>query len=107
MVLVSSLADLHASLQLFPNVWIAGGSDEGRKPVKAGDDAGFYLASGNVPGPPNHRRRPKAAFIAGSLPPIERCLSAVRPGEVFCAVVGGEHDDGIVVHTHFLKLLHY
>src|SRR5215472_193350 len=107
MVLVGPIADLHAFLQLFLNVWIAGGSDEGWKPVEAGDDAGFYLASGNVPGPPNHRGRPEAAFVTGSLPPIKRRLSAIRPGEVLCTIVGGKHNDGVVVHSHFLELLHH
>ena len=38
--------------------------------------------------------------------PFERRVAAVRPGERLGAVVGGEHDDGVVVDAEVLELLH-
>ena len=37
----------------------------------------------------------------------ERRLTAIGPGEDFGAVVGGEHDDGVLVLADVLQLLHH
>ena len=57
-------------------------------------------------GPADHRGCAETAFIDRALLPLERRVAAVRPGEGLRAVVGGEHDDGVVVHAHVLELLH-
>ena len=53
------------------------------------------------------RRSAEATFHDRALALRERRLSAVRPGEDFGAIVGGEDDDGVVVHAHVLELLHH
>ena len=56
--------------------------------------------------PADHGRGAIAAFQDRALALRERCLSAIGPGEDLGAVVGGEDDNGIVVDTHVLELLH-
>jgi hypothetical protein len=45
----------------------------------------------------NDRRHAEATFEASALATGERGLPAIRPSEGFSAVVGGKHDDGVVV----------
>ena len=78
-----------------------------REPVEPGDDAVLDLAGRHPARPADHRRRAEAAFHDRALALRERRLSAVRPGEDLGAVVGGEDDDGVVVDTHVLELLHH
>ncbi len=49
-------------------------------------------------------RKPPSMTVPSCL--RERRRAAVRPGEHFGAVVGGEDDDGVIVHAHVLELLH-
>ena len=57
--------------------------------------------------PAKERGHAEAALEDCSLGLRERRLTAIRPGEDFGAVVGGEDDDGVVVHAHVLELLHH
>ena len=65
------------------------------------------LPAGTLPGPADHRRHAEAAFQDRALALREWRLSTIGPGEDFSAVVGGEDDDGVVVDTHVLELLHH
>jgi hypothetical protein len=56
--------------------------------------------------PADHCWSAETAFHHRALALRERRLSAIGPGEHFGAVVGGEDDDGIIVDTHVLELLH-
>ena len=53
------------------------------------------------------RGHAEAALEDCSLGLRERRLTAIGPGEDFGAIVGGEDDDGVVVHAHVLELLHH
>src|SRR5262249_27279218 len=101
------VADLLAGQQFVRNVRIAGGSDEVREPVDPGDDAVLHLAGGNLPRPAHDRRHAEAAFETSALAAGERRLSAIRPGEILGAVVGGEDDDGVVVEPVVLQIRPY
>src|SRR5262249_47748795 len=70
-------------------------------------DAVLDLSGGNLTGPTDDRRHPKAAFEAGTLAARERSLSAIRPGEVLSTVVGGKDDDGVVVQTVVFEIGHH
>ena len=57
--------------------------------------------------PAKERRHAEAALEDCSLGLCERRLTAIGPGKDLGAVVGGEDDDGVVVHAHVLELLHH
>ena len=101
------IADLLAGQQLAHHVRIAGRGDQRREPVEPGDNAVLDLARRHLPGPAHDRRHAEAAFETGALAAGKRCLSAVRPGEILGAVVGGEHDDGVVVEPVALQVGHH
>ena len=65
------------------------------------------LPAGTLPGQRIIAGARKPPSMTVPLLPRERRLSAVRPGEDFGAVVGGEDDDGVVVDAHVLELLHH
>src|SRR5712671_4586592 len=50
--------------------------------------------------PADHRRDAEVTLHHRALALREQRLSAVRPGKDLGAVVGGEDDDGVVVHAH-------
>src|SRR6266700_7948754 len=107
MHLVGSVTELLALLQLFADVRITRRRKESREPVEPRDDAVLDLARRYLARPADNRRYAEAAFQDRALALRERCLSAVRPSKDFGAVVGGEDDNGIVVDTHVLELLHH
>ena len=88
------------------DVRIAGGRHECREPVEPGDDTVLDFAGRNLAGPAYYCRHAEATFEAGALAACERGLPAIRPGKVLGAVVGGEHDDGVVVETVVLQICH-
>jgi len=73
----------------------------------SGDQAVLDLACRHAARPADHGRRAEAALHDRALALCERGLSAVRPGEDLGSVVGGEHDDRVVVDAHVLELLHH
>ena len=97
----------HALQQFVGDVRIAGGGEEGRQPVQAGEDAVLHRVRRHMAGPAQDAGHAEAAFEDGSLGLRERRLTAIGPGEDFGAVVGGEDDDGVVVLAHVLELLHH
>src|SRR5215813_13765937 len=103
MYLESSIANLFASEQFARDVWIAGGCYQCREPIQSGYDTVLNLAGGNLARPAHDRGHAEAPFQAGALTTSERGLSAIRPGEVLSAVVGGEDDDGVVIQTLVCK----
>ena len=90
-----------------PIVGIAGGGEEGREPVQAGEDAVLHRVRRNLAGPAQDAGHAEAAFHDGPFALRERRVAAIGPGEGLGAVVGGEDDDGVVVHAHVLELLHH
>ena len=107
MVLVGLVAELHALEQLVGDVRIAGGVKEGREPVHAGEDAVLHGIRRDMAGPAQDAGHAEAAFHDRPLALRERRLPAIGPGEDFRAVVGGEDDDGVVIHAHVLEMLHH
>ena len=107
MVLVGPVADLLALQQFVGDVRIAGRGHEGRQPVQAGEDAVLHRVRRHMARPAKECRHAEAAFEDRSLGLRERRLTAIGPGKDFGAVVGGEDDDGVVVHAHVLELLHH
>ena len=81
--------------------------EEGREPVQAGEDAVLHRVRRHMAGPAQDARHAEAAFHDRPFALRERRRSAIGPGEEFGAVVGGEDDDGVVVHAHVLELLHH
>ncbi len=61
----------------------------------------------DLAGPAQDARHAEAAFDDRPFALRERRRSAIGPGEEFGAVVGGEHDDGIVVLAHIFELLQH
>ena len=72
-----------------------------------GDDAVVNRARCDLAGPADHRRHAEAAFPGRVLLVAERRHAAVRPGVHVRAVVGGEHDDGVVVDAQVVELLEH
>src|SRR6266480_3680734 len=95
MVLVSPVAEFHTLKQLVSDVRIAGRREEGREPVHAGKNAVLNRIRWNVAGPAQDARHAEAALEDCAFRLRERRGAAIRPGEEFSAVVGGEDDDGI------------
>src|SRR5262249_14636260 len=58
-------------------------------------------------GPPDHHRGAHAALPGAQLAALERRNAAVREGDRLGAVVGGEHDDGVVGLAHVVELLEH
>src|SRR5262245_49358051 len=83
----------------------AGNVDERRQPVERGED---LLLDGPGPDdtrPADDQRRAHAAFPRIHLRTFERRGAAVGEGEDLGAIVGGEHDDGVVGLSHVVDLL--
>ena len=97
MHLVGPVAELLPLLELAGDVRVAGGGDEGREPVKAGDQPVLDLARRDVARPADDHRRSEATLEHGALAAGERRLATVGPGEVLGAVVGGEPHDRVVI----------
>src|SRR5882672_6537957 len=106
-VLVGPVSHLLALLQFFDDVRVAGSGHQSREPVEPGDKAVLDLARGYLARPADHRRDAETALHDRALGLRKRGLPAVRPGEDLGAVVGGEDDDGVVVHAAVLQLLHH
>ena len=69
MDLVSPIAECLALLQLLDNVGVAGGGDERREPVQAGNDPVLDLAGGNLARPSHDARHAETAFQHRTLTP--------------------------------------
>src|SRR4051794_12880149 len=97
MHLVGGVAELLTIQQFGADILSAGCGEERRKPVKPGDDAVFDLAGGHLARPTDHGGGAESTFHDGALAHGKRRLSAIGPSEVLRSVVGGEHDNRIVV----------
>ena len=75
------------------------------EPVEAGEDAVLDRARLDLARPADDARHAEAAFHDGALGGLERRHAAVRPGEHFGAVVGGEDDDGVVGLADVVQVL--
>src|SRR5208337_5074317 len=106
-VLVGPVTNGFALQQLIGDVWITGCGHEGGQPVQARENAVLYGVRRDMTGPASDRGHAEAAFEDGSLGLREWRLTAIGPGKHFGAVVGGEHDDGVVVLTHVFQLVHH
>src|ERR1700689_3583973 len=93
------VAERLAGEQFADDVGIAGSGYQGRKPIQSRDNAVFDLAGGYVARPANDAGHAEATLERRAFAAGERGLSAVRPGEVLGAVVGGEDHDGVVVEA--------
>ena len=82
--------------QLFLDVGLARGRQQGGHPVQVGDDAVDHLACRDLAGPAHGGGHAETAFPGGRLFAVERGGAAVRPGEDLGAVVGAVDDDGVV-----------
>src|SRR5262249_34694293 len=100
------IAKLLPRLELLDDVWLASGSDKGREPIEPGHDPILDLAGRHLTGPPDDAGYAETAFHGGSLTARERRLAAIRPSEVFRAVVGREGQDRIALDIEVSKLLH-
>src|SRR5271154_1418351 len=105
--LVLGAGEIFAGLQLFIDVGIAGGRHKSGKPVKPGENSILNLACRNLAWPAEDRRAAETTFQRRAFAACEWSLSTIWPREVLCAVVGGEHQDGVVVNAHLLQLLHH
>src|SRR5437764_13651166 len=106
MVLVSPVAEFHTLKQLIGDVQVASGGEKGGEPIQTGEDAVLHRVSRNMAGPAQDARHAKAPFEHCPLGLRERRRSTIGPGEEFGSIIGGEDDDGIVVKTKVLELLH-
>jgi len=95
-VLVGPIAEFHALQQLIRDVGAPRGVGQRRQPIEPGNQAILDGASLDLARPADDRRDPEAAFEDGTLGRAERRHAAVRPGEDFRTVVGGEDDNGVV-----------
>src|SRR6516165_5663757 len=91
--------------ELVLDVWLAGGSDQRRRPVLGGEDVVDLDARRHQAGPAYHRGHAIAALPVGVLLAAERRRAAVGPGERLGAVVGGVDHDRIVGDAEIVELL--
>src|SRR5271157_1358225 len=104
--LVIPLAELLALLQFLDDARVAGRGHERREPVEPGDEPIFDLAGRHLARPADDGWRAESTFQDLPLATRKRCLAAIGPGEVLRAVVGGEDDDGVLLETLVVELLH-
>ena len=104
LIVEAGVTQLFALEQLLRNVRVTGGRDEGREPVHAGHDAIAHGVGRYFVRPAHDRRSPEATFHHRAFAHGKRGRTAVRPGEVLRAVVGGEHHNNVVIHAFFLQL---
>src|SRR5271156_1010978 len=97
MVFVSPVAELHAFEQLIGDIRVSGHGSERGQPVHAGHDAVLYGTWRDMARPPGNTWHAETALHNRPLRLRERRGAAIRPGERFGSVVGGENDDGVIV----------
>ena len=98
------VSGLHPFQELLFDVRIAGGRQHCREHVLVRADLVDDRAGFDDAGPSDRGRHAIAAFPAGVFLTAEGCRAAVGPGEGLRAVVGGVHDDGVVLNAQFLEL---
>ena len=74
------------------------------QPVEGREHLGEQCPWLDQPWPTDDSRGTVAAFPSFSLLPLEWRHAAVREGDRLCAVVGGEHDNGVVELAHVFQL---
>src|SRR5262245_20045534 len=105
-VLVGLLTERHAFKELIYDVGVSCRRSERGQPVEAGEYPVLDRARLNLAGPADESRYPEAAFEDGALGRLEWRHATVWPGEDFCAVIGGEDDNGVVGFADILQVLH-
>ena len=75
------------------------------EPIEAGENAVFHRSFFDVMRPTGDARDAEAAFHDRAFGGAEGGHAAIGPGEHFGAVVGGEHDDGIVGFADIVEML--
>ncbi len=83
----------------------AGDFDERGQPVEGGEHLLVDGARLDLARPADDAGSAHAAFPGGQLPAFERRVAAIREGDDFRAVVGGEDDDRVVEFAHVFELL--
>src|SRR5262249_22280644 len=104
-VLVGPATKLHALQQLLGDIGISGRCSQRRQPVKAREDAILDSARLDLTRPANDRRYAEATFENRTLGGSKWRHTAVRPGEDFRAIVGGEDDNRVVGFADVLQVL--
>src|SRR5688572_4758271 len=102
MNLESRIPDLLALLELFDDVRVSRDSQQCREPVETRHNAILDFVLRHLARPADDRRYAEAALHDRSLVLGERGHSTVRPGKEFCAIVGREDDDRVVVLAYRL-----
>src|ERR1700722_9327931 len=105
MVFVRASAQIDAFEKLVGDIRISGGGAQGREPVEAGEKSVLDRPRLDVAGPAGHARRAEASLVGRSLLSLEGGVSAVRPGERFGSVVGGEDNDRVVRLSDLIQVL--
>src|SRR5262249_41180262 len=95
-VLVTIVAQLHPFEGLNLVVGGDGVSCEGGEPVETGKDAVLNRAGFNLARPADNARHAETALKTCAFGGLKRCHPAIRPGEYFRSVVGGEDNDRVV-----------
>src|SRR5215831_15042358 len=103
---VGPVADLLAGLNFLHDVCVSGCCNECREPVQSRDDPVLDLPRRNVTWPPDDTGHAEATFQCGPFATSERSLTAIGPGEVLSAVIGGEDDDRVVIKTIVFQVSH-
>src|SRR3990172_3979727 len=103
MDLESLVADFHAFEELLLDVGDAGGSEQRRQHVFMGENVVVDGAGLDDAGPADGRGNTIAALPVGVLLAAEWRGAAVRPAGYLRTVVGGVHDDGVVVEAEFFE----
>src|SRR5262249_3185654 len=97
------LAGLDLFLESF-TFWSAGDVNECRYPIECGEQLVLDGPRLDVSWPSDHARSAVAALPCLSFLPLEWSDAAVREGDRFSAVVGGEDNDGVIQLAHLLQL---
>ena len=99
------VAHLHALEQLLLHVRVAGGGQERGQHVFVGEDVVVDGAGLDNAGPTDGAGHTVAAFPVFVLLAAEGRGAAVGPAKLLRAVVGGIHDDGVVLEAEFFELV--
>src|SRR3990172_9818882 len=105
MDLESLVADFHAFEELLLDVGHAGGSEQRRQHVFMGEDVVVDGAGLDYAGPADGRGDTIAALPVRVLLSAEGRGAAIRPTGDLRTVVGGVHDDGVLVEAELFELV--
>ena len=104
MDLVGHIAYLTPLLQVFLGSLVSGRSHQRRQHVFMGGDVVDDDTGLDDAGPFDYRGNTVAAFPLGVLLAAKHRRATIGPSKGFCAVIGGIHDDRVLVEAQLLKL---